>query len=228
MLSGRDLIGERDYIYIYERERERQRQRDRETERQRETERDRERQRETERDRDRDRDRQRETVTETETHTEREREREWNQPPTLDANPSTQRQRQPNTPPSLGIAKTGSGKTAAYLLPAVSHLMDQCELSRGDGPIVLVVAPTHELAEQIVVAGNTPPPPLPHPAPLPLTPRNPYPPSLAHILPPRRNRPSVLPPVHLPPPPQRGDSSRGSRARRAPSVCGAASASTSS
>lgn len=49
----------------------------------------------------------------------------------------------------LGLAKTGSGKTAAFLLPAIVHLMEQRELEKGEGPIVVIVAPTHELAEQI-------------------------------------------------------------------------------
>jgi len=49
----------------------------------------------------------------------------------------------------LGIAKTGSGKTAAFVLPLVVHCMDQRELERGEGPIALVAAPTRELAEQI-------------------------------------------------------------------------------
>ena len=50
----------------------------------------------------------------------------------------------------IGIAATGSGKTAAFVLPMLTHVMDQPELQRGDGPIGLVLAPTHELAEQIV------------------------------------------------------------------------------
>lgn len=49
----------------------------------------------------------------------------------------------------LGVAKTGSGKTGAFLLPALVHIMDQRELGRGEGPIALIVAPTHELAAQI-------------------------------------------------------------------------------
>lgn len=49
----------------------------------------------------------------------------------------------------LGIAKTGSGKTAAFVLPMIVHLMDQPELQKGEGPIGVVVAPTRELAEQI-------------------------------------------------------------------------------
>ncbi|KAJ1650619.1 hypothetical protein IWQ61_008626 [Dispira simplex] len=49
----------------------------------------------------------------------------------------------------IGIAKTGSGKTAAFLLPMLVHLMDQEELKKGEGPVGLVLAPTRELAQQI-------------------------------------------------------------------------------
>jgi ATP-dependent RNA helicase DDX42 len=49
----------------------------------------------------------------------------------------------------IGIAKTGSGKTAAFILPMLIHIMDQEELVKGDGPIGLVLAPTRELALQI-------------------------------------------------------------------------------
>ncbi|KAF9923145.1 ATP-dependent RNA helicase ddx42 [Linnemannia zychae] len=49
----------------------------------------------------------------------------------------------------IGIAKTGSGKTAAFLLPMIVHIMDQEELEKGDGPIGVVLAPTRELADQI-------------------------------------------------------------------------------
>jgi len=49
----------------------------------------------------------------------------------------------------IGIAKTGSGKTAAFLWPALRHIMDQPELAPQDGPIALVLAPTRELAVQI-------------------------------------------------------------------------------
>ncbi len=48
-----------------------------------------------------------------------------------------------------GIAKTGSGKTAAFVLPMVVHIMDQPELEKGEGPIAVVVSPTRELAGQI-------------------------------------------------------------------------------
>ncbi|EFN58247.1 hypothetical protein CHLNCDRAFT_30080, partial [Chlorella variabilis] len=49
----------------------------------------------------------------------------------------------------VGIAETGSGKTLAYLLPGVVHINAQAHLSPGDGPIVLCLAPTRELAVQI-------------------------------------------------------------------------------
>lgn len=49
----------------------------------------------------------------------------------------------------VGIAETGSGKTLTYSLPAIVHINAQPLLSPGDGPIVLVLAPTRELAVQI-------------------------------------------------------------------------------
>lgn len=49
----------------------------------------------------------------------------------------------------VGIASTGSGKTLAYTLPAIVHINAQPSLQQGDGPIVLILAPTRELAVQI-------------------------------------------------------------------------------
>lgn len=49
----------------------------------------------------------------------------------------------------VGIAETGSGKTLTYCLPAIVHINAQPLLAPGDGPIVLVLAPTRELAVQI-------------------------------------------------------------------------------
>jgi len=49
----------------------------------------------------------------------------------------------------VGIAQTGSGKTLGYTLPGIIHCNNQPYLERGDGPIVLVLAPTRELAQQI-------------------------------------------------------------------------------
>ncbi|KAK3775726.1 hypothetical protein RRG08_044784 [Elysia crispata] len=49
----------------------------------------------------------------------------------------------------VGIAQTGSGKTLAFILPAIVHINHQPYLERGDGPIVLVLVPTRELAQQV-------------------------------------------------------------------------------
>lgn len=50
----------------------------------------------------------------------------------------------------IGIAQTGTGKTLAFLLPALIHIERQ-PLPRGErgGPNVLILAPTRELAQQI-------------------------------------------------------------------------------
>eukprot|EP00820_Chromera_velia_P008460 Cvel_20512.t1-p1 / transcript=Cvel_20512.t1 / gene=Cvel_20512 / organism=Chromera_velia_CCMP2878 / gene_product=ATP-dependent RNA helicase DBP2, putative / transcript_product=ATP-dependent RNA helicase DBP2, putative / location=Cvel_scaffold1846:30445-38247(+) / protein_length=451 / sequence_SO=supercontig / SO=protein_coding / is_pseudo=false len=49
----------------------------------------------------------------------------------------------------IGIAETGSGKTCAFLLPGFVHIRSQPNLKPGDGPVMLVMAPTRELAQQI-------------------------------------------------------------------------------
>ncbi|XP_047112962.1 ATP-dependent RNA helicase DDX42 isoform X2 [Schistocerca piceifrons] len=49
----------------------------------------------------------------------------------------------------IGIAKTGSGKTAAFVWPMLVHVADQRELSPGEGPVGLILAPTRELSQQI-------------------------------------------------------------------------------
>ncbi|KAL1558358.1 DEAD-box ATP-dependent RNA helicase 24 [Salvia divinorum] len=49
----------------------------------------------------------------------------------------------------IGIAKTGSGKTASFVLPMIVHTMDQPELAKEEGPIGVICAPTRELAHQI-------------------------------------------------------------------------------
>lgn len=46
----------------------------------------------------------------------------------------------------IGISRTASGKTLAFLLPAIQHVMKH---KRGYGPSVLVMLPTRELAEQV-------------------------------------------------------------------------------
>ncbi|XP_064991724.1 DEAD-box ATP-dependent RNA helicase 46-like [Musa acuminata AAA Group] len=48
----------------------------------------------------------------------------------------------------VAIAKTGSGKTLGYLIPAFIHLR-RCRNNPQFGPTVLVLAPTRELASQI-------------------------------------------------------------------------------
>ncbi|KAM0179583.1 hypothetical protein ACHAPF_002867 [Botrytis cinerea] len=49
----------------------------------------------------------------------------------------------------IGVAKTGSGKTIAFLLPMFRHIRDQRPLKGSDGPIGLIMTPTRELATQI-------------------------------------------------------------------------------
>uniref|UniRef100_A0AAZ3SEN5 RNA helicase n=1 Tax=Oncorhynchus tshawytscha TaxID=74940 RepID=A0AAZ3SEN5_ONCTS len=49
----------------------------------------------------------------------------------------------------IGIAKTGSGKTIAFLLPMYRHIMDQRPLEEAEGPIAVIMTPTRELALQI-------------------------------------------------------------------------------
>lgn len=49
----------------------------------------------------------------------------------------------------IGVAKTGSGKTIAFLLPMFRHIKDQRSLEPLDGPIGLILSPTRELATQI-------------------------------------------------------------------------------
>lgn len=52
----------------------------------------------------------------------------------------------------IGIAETGSGKTAAFVLPMLMYIMNQpvmTEAIAADGPYALILAPTRELAQQI-------------------------------------------------------------------------------
>lgn len=49
----------------------------------------------------------------------------------------------------IGVAKTGSGKTVAFLLPMFRHIKDQRPLESQEGPVALVMTPTRELATQI-------------------------------------------------------------------------------
>ncbi|KAH0612815.1 uncharacterized protein H6S33_009195 [Morchella sextelata] len=49
----------------------------------------------------------------------------------------------------IGVAKTGSGKTIAFLLPMFRHIKDQRPIESQEGPISLIMTPTRELAVQI-------------------------------------------------------------------------------
>jgi superfamily II DNA/RNA helicase len=49
----------------------------------------------------------------------------------------------------IGIAETGSGKTISYLLPTLKHVMAQRPVEEGEGPIVIIMTPTRELARQV-------------------------------------------------------------------------------
>ncbi|KAF1971393.1 DEAD-domain-containing protein [Bimuria novae-zelandiae CBS 107.79] len=54
----------------------------------------------------------------------------------------------------IGVAQTGSGKTAAFILPLLVYISRLPRLgvtNRNDGPYALVLAPTRELAQQIEV-----------------------------------------------------------------------------
>jgi len=52
----------------------------------------------------------------------------------------------------LGIAETGSGKTAAFVIPmlcCISNLPKMTEETKQDGPFAIILAPTRELVQQI-------------------------------------------------------------------------------
>ncbi|KAJ2713129.1 mRNA splicing protein prp28, partial [Coemansia spiralis] len=52
----------------------------------------------------------------------------------------------------IGIAETGSGKTASFLIPMLAFIMTRPPLDErnmGNGPYALIMAPTRELAQQI-------------------------------------------------------------------------------
>ncbi len=54
----------------------------------------------------------------------------------------------------IGVAVTGSGKTAAFLLPLLVYISDLPPLSEAtkmDGPYAVILAPTRELAQQIEI-----------------------------------------------------------------------------
>jgi ATP-dependent RNA helicase RhlE len=49
----------------------------------------------------------------------------------------------------LGVAQTGTGKTATFVLPILQKLASSCEKRRPKQPRVLILAPTRELSAQI-------------------------------------------------------------------------------
>lgn len=49
----------------------------------------------------------------------------------------------------IGVAETGSGKTASFLIPMLIFLQSKPKLDPKEGPYCLVMAPTRELAQQI-------------------------------------------------------------------------------
>lgn len=49
----------------------------------------------------------------------------------------------------IAVAKTGSGKTIAFILPMLRHIKDQRPLENMEGPIAIIMTPTRELAVQI-------------------------------------------------------------------------------
>ncbi|MBR2814071.1 MAG: DEAD/DEAH box helicase [Reyranella sp.] len=55
----------------------------------------------------------------------------------------------------LGIAQTGTGKTAAFALPVLQHLSESKERAQPKSPRALVLAPTRELAVQIARSFDT-------------------------------------------------------------------------
>ena len=84
----------------------------------------------------------------------------------------------------VGLAQTGTGKTAAFALPALSHMArsaDAGELARGGqstGPQTLVLAPTRELAIQVAEAFSTYAEQIPEISVLPIYGGSPYGPQL--------------------------------------------------
>ncbi len=55
----------------------------------------------------------------------------------------------------MACAPTGTGKTAAFVLPALHKILSNPSQVKGHGPRVLVLTPTRELAEQIVATVRT-------------------------------------------------------------------------
>lgn len=55
----------------------------------------------------------------------------------------------------LGIAQTGTGKTAAFTIPVIEKLLKSTSLRKTGEPRVLILAPTRELASQILESIQT-------------------------------------------------------------------------
>lgn len=49
----------------------------------------------------------------------------------------------------VAIAKTGSGKTVGFLMPAFTKILPSLPIRQGQGPLALIMAPVRELAQQI-------------------------------------------------------------------------------
>lgn len=52
----------------------------------------------------------------------------------------------------IGIAETGSGKTASFVIPLLTYISDLPKITQenmAEGPYALIMAPTRELAQQI-------------------------------------------------------------------------------
>nr|CAD2145059.1 unnamed protein product [Meloidogyne enterolobii] len=49
----------------------------------------------------------------------------------------------------ISIAKTGSGKTIGFILPSIVHVQSQPTRNLQDGPAVIILLPTRELAQQV-------------------------------------------------------------------------------
>jgi ATP-dependent RNA helicase DDX5/DBP2 len=52
----------------------------------------------------------------------------------------------------ISIARTGSGKTLGFILPGIMHILKQSPRAQNDGPIVVVLLPTRDLAQQVAEA----------------------------------------------------------------------------
>lgn len=52
----------------------------------------------------------------------------------------------------IGVAETGSGKTASFVLPMLAYISKLPKMTpeiESDGPYALIMAPTRELVQQV-------------------------------------------------------------------------------